>query len=199
MNRPEKCPLGMYQFKIGSEICILCPKNNYSDVLGSIRCKACGKNTDGQNLQTISLGANSYSQCILQNKKCAINERLLATNECQECHSGSYGTETGCRLCPKGYYQPNSGSVKCLECTTKRCQNMLGCSDESQVLPQTWLNSLNRTIDRPLENRYYVFLGSVIAYICLGVVIITLILTHRLWPSCLKHLDVFFHILGVEH
>ena len=202
MNRPEKCPLGSYQSQEGSEVCILCAKNNYSDVLGSFQCKICGKNVEGQVLQTRSLGANSYSQCILQTKTCALNERLLETNECQKCYSGSYGTETGCRLCPKGYYQPNEGSIECLECESKRCQNMMGCSEESQVLPKTWSSSLNRTIDMPVENRYYVFMGSIIAYICLGVIIITLILTHRLWPSCLKHLDVFFageHIIQHKH
>ncbi len=179
MNRPTKCPLGTYQMNTGSEVCLLCPKNNYSDTLGSVVCKACG-----QHLQTLSLGANSRSQCILQTKTCSITEQLLDTNECQSCLPGSFGTKTGCRLCPKGFNQPLSGSKECMSCQSKRCQLIMGVDELSSMLPKVFTNSINRTSVMPVLNKYYVLLGSVIAYITLAVIIIILVATHRFWPTC---------------
>ena len=197
MNRAEACPLGSYQSNDGSEICSLCPKDTFSDSLGAVKCKDCPSP-----LRTIGLGSNSQTECIEQTLTCEKGERLSVSNECEKCPKGSYGTENGCSLCPLGTYQPELGQVECLNTSSLRCQHILGCSEESSVMPNTWSSSIQHYDLKPPENKYFVILGSYIAYISLGGIIFAMILTHRCWPSCTKHLDMIFssdHIVQHKH
>jgi len=185
MNRAEVCPLGSYQSTAGSEACHLCPKNTYSDAIGATKCKPCPAT-----LKTTGLGANSETECIEQTATCQKNERLLSTNVCQECPRGFYGTDTGCSLCQLGTYQPDEGQLTCVSTSSIRCQRVLGCSSEDSTEPSDWTASLQQFHLKPVENQ--LMLGSYIAYASLVVLILIVILTHRCWPSCTKHLDLMF-------
>ena len=197
MNRAEVCPLGSYQSSAGSESCHLCPKNTYSDSRGATQCKNCLAA-----LKTTGLGANSETECIEQTAECQRSERLLSTNVCQECPKGFYGTDTGCSLCPIGTYQPKKGQLTCKNTSSARCQSVLGCSEEDSDEVEIWLASLQQFDLKPIENRYLTMLGSYIAYASLVLIILTLILTHRCWPTCTKNLDFMFssdHIVQHKH
>lgn len=197
MNRPEVCPVGSYQSDAGSDTCHLCPLNTYSDAIGSIQCKLCPGS-----LKTTGLGANRETECIEQTATCQKNERLLSSNICEKCPRGFYGTDTGCSFCPVGTYQPETGQLECKNTSSTRCQYVLGCSEESSSKPDLWTNAVQRFDFKPTEHRYLEMLGSYIAYASLILIILTLIFTHRCWPTCTKHLDFLFasaHVVQHKH
>ena len=202
MNRAHSCPIGSYQDRNGSEICIFCPFDSYSDTPASKQCIQCGKDIDGNALHTSGMGSNSRAQCEILEKTCQLNQRPLASGKCEDCPIGFRGNDEGTRCihCQLGYYQPFAASKSCFVCNTTRCQQMLGSGDLSDIEPFPVHQWRNKTIFNSVIDPFPV--GIVIIYSSLIGIVILIIGSHRFCPYCFKNLDFVFsgdHVIEDTH
>ena len=123
------CPLGWFNTKPGSKHCDeKCAVGRYGLVLnstsGTIGCKNCR--------QGYYQPVEASITCIA----CALGQYNTQSgmDECdKKCAAGSYGLilnvatgESGCRHCPKGYYQPEIAKTACKECIPGFHAKLLG-------------------------------------------------------------------------
>lgn len=202
MNRPTPCPIGHAQHQRGAETCEICPVNTYSSALAQTTCMACGADNNGEPLQTVGMGSNSYTQCTRQQQSCAEGQYPNNLKVCQDCRPGTFGDTQGvdCFLCPRGFFQPRSGTNHCLTTLSRRCAQLAGCAEESNVSLQQWNNSLQETtVDHHSNDPDLVVLSI---YAVLFGTVVLIVLTHRLCPECFRHADIMFsgdHTIGDTH
>ena len=192
MNRPTPCPIGHAQHQNGAETCEICPVNTYSNAVAQVTCAACGADNNGELLQTAGMGSNSYTQCQLQQQSCAKGQYPNNFKVCQDCRPGTFGDTKGvdCFLCPRGFFQPQPGTNHCLPTLSRRCTQLAGCAEESNVSLQRWNNSLQEiTVDHSSNDPDLVVLSI---YVVLFGTVVLIVLTHRLCPECFRHADIMF-------
>jgi hypothetical protein len=192
MNRPTPCPIGHAQHQNGAETCEICPVNTYSNSLAQTNCTACGTNKNDELLQTTGMGANSYTQCQIRQQSCALGQYPNKLKVCQDCRPGTFGDIKGvdCFLCPRGYYQSQPGTNHCLPTVSRRCNQLAGCAEESNVSLQKWNNSLQEiTVDNSRSSQDSWVLGI---YAVLFGTVFLIVMTHRLCPDCFRHADIMF-------
>ena len=196
MQQSVQCSMGTYQDTTGKAICKQCPQGMYSDYLGAIVCTTCGKDELGNAKQTAGLGSNSESQCAVIEKTCPGAQRPVGS--CENCPQGFYanGLGTRCRICPKGKRQPRNGQYSCLECS--ECEDLghdvykiitANVSDHEKIVRQA----------KPYKQYNWV---NIIVYASLLGTVLLIILSHRMCPDCIKHLDFLFsgdHLVEDTH
>ena len=198
MQQAVKCPMGTYQDQEKQTICKQCPQGMYSDILGAKKCKSCGKDEFGRAKQTPGLGSNSGSQCAVLEKTCPGAQRPDAYNICGLCPPGFFanGLGTRCRICPKKTRQPHHGKYTCMDCP--ECQYL---GQNVPKIIEMNITDHEKTIlqEKPPEQYNWV---NIIVYASLLGTVFVIIVSHRMCPDCIKHLDLIFagdHLVEDTH
>jgi hypothetical protein len=164
----EQCTLGAYQPDWGKAHCLRCPKGTKSEQSG-VRCSsASGRNNCkvaswgawsacSSACGSGKLGHRDRKRSVLQNPRhgglscpplsfrwscrAAACSHAPAPNHHHGCHPGTYhvpGTNK-CRLCPKGFFQPQYGQHGCLRCPkgTQDTALRAACVDPSAIAAAT--------------------------------------------------------------
>ena len=124
MNATEcaQCPVGLSQSDKGQTSCIKCSPGEFNDVVGAVRCKLC--------LNTTYFGGKGRnSSCV----DCPIGwSSEDGSAKCTACGAGTFSnvTREGCKDCPVGRWQNESGQTKCKD---KQEGKVIGSSKTFQI------------------------------------------------------------------
>ena len=196
MQQAVQCSMGTYQDETRQPICKQCPQGTFSDYLGAIVCTTCGKDEFGRDKKTPGLGSNSESQCAVLEKTCPGAQRPV--NSCTNCPQGFYanGLGTRCRICPKGKHQPRAGQYNCLKC--RHCEELGHDVDKTMNIN---VSDHENVVRQPHPPDQYNWMNIVVYASLLGMVLL-IVLSHRMCPGCIKHLDLIFsgdHLVDDTH
>ena len=160
----DLCPVGRYMFDRQARECIRCEAGFYQDEEGQLECKQCekgsfSKDTGAQFCTPCSAGTMSDIKQATVCKECGNGKFQPNRNqsECIVCEPGRYtsggknafctpcesGTivnsvQTGCRNCPEGKYQNETGQLTCVNCPPGRASAITGVAECALCLAGTY-------------------------------------------------------------
>ena len=129
----KSCPAAKYSDQVLSNTCKDCPAGYYLESIGSVTwnaCNPCEKGKYGDQSYVLSYGCKMCSGGKYNNKTAAAEcIGVCAAGQFAPQSSSRFGHDdsTDCKLCPKGFFQPGAGDVRCMGCNGVMEEGLTKC------------------------------------------------------------------------